>query len=69
MQWIDDMTIAPRDPEWVLGAIPMDEADPDAGLISEVVIFDSGMWTDTRGHVVEPVAWARITPYTKKESQ
>jgi len=62
-KWITDVTIAPHD-EWVLGAIPMTPDYPDNGIISEVIIFDSGFWTDTRGEVVEPLAWARIEPFT-----
>ena len=63
MKWIDDMTLAPRNSEWVLGAIPLDDDCAECGLISEVIIFDGGVWTDTSGRIVNPKAWARIQPY------
>lgn len=62
-QWIDDMSLAPAGGEWVLGAIELSEGVPEDGVISEVIIFDCGMWTDTRGTVVKPLAWAKITNY------
>tara|TARA_R110000850_G_scaffold107997_1_gene220016 strand:+ start:297 stop:794 length:498 start_codon:yes stop_codon:yes gene_type:complete len=65
MQWITDMDLAPSGGEWVLGQVPLEEgADRGKdGTISEVIIFDSGFWTDTHGTVVTPIAWAKIAPF------
>lgn len=66
MEWNDDMSTAPAGEEWVMGAILIDNEEPELGFVYESVIFDGGMWINSTGAVVTPSAWCRINKYQPK---